>query len=435
MKIQYSILVFIFIKFTGVVYVSGQSLYFPPLTGNEWVTLAPDSLGWCQEKIDQLYDYLEEKNTKAFIVLKDGKIVLERYFGTFTADSTWYWASAGKSLTSFLVGIAQQEGALDIEDATSMYLGEGWTSLPGDKEQLIKVKNQLSMNSGLDDLIPNRDCTLPECLTYRSDAGQRWAYHNAPYTLLDQVIENATQRNLNQYIFQKLTLTTGITGLYIPVDYNNVFFSKARSMAKFGLLMLNNGTWNTTPVLSDANYLHEMKNSSQQLNPAYGYLWWLNGKSFFKVPGLQVNFSGFLSPNAPADMYAALGKNGQFLNVVPSQNLVFIRMGNSPGEDVPFLYNDSIWQYMNQLNCTVSDKQNETEENTLLLYPLPANEKLHIEWQGYLSELPYQIFNINGRLLISGFDSTVSIHHLPPGLYLMEIQSPNGNIRKRWLKQ
>ena len=85
-----------------------QSLYFPPINGNEWQTLSPASLGWCEERIDSLYDVLEENNTKAFIVLKDGKIILEKYFGTFQQDSVWYWASAGKSLTACLVGIAQQ---------------------------------------------------------------------------------------------------------------------------------------------------------------------------------------------------------------------------------------------------------------------------------------------------------------------------------------
>ena len=73
-----------------------QNLYFPPLTGNAWDTISPVSLGWCPDKIDSLTDYLENKNTKAFILLKDGKIVIEKYFGTFTADSLWYWASAGK---------------------------------------------------------------------------------------------------------------------------------------------------------------------------------------------------------------------------------------------------------------------------------------------------------------------------------------------------
>ncbi|MFN6037147.1 MAG: serine hydrolase, partial [Bacteroidota bacterium] len=91
-----------------------QQLYFPPTTGSNWDTLSSQNLGWCQNKIDSLYNFLDTSNTKAFILLKDGKIVMEKYFGNHTANTLWYWASAGKSLTSFMVGIAQQEGYLSI---------------------------------------------------------------------------------------------------------------------------------------------------------------------------------------------------------------------------------------------------------------------------------------------------------------------------------
>lgn len=435
MKTKQLLPILLLLAFLSIQVIKAQELYFPPTTGNEWATLSPDSLNWCPEKINALYNYLEEKNSKAFILLKDGKIVLEKYFGTFTADSSWYWASAGKSLTGFLVGIAQQEGFLDINEASSVYLGEGWTSLTSEKENLISVRHQLSMNSGLDDLVPVRDCTLPECLIYKTDAGQRWAYHNAPYTLLDQVIENSTQRNLNQYVFQKLTQSTGIAGLYIKLDYNNVFFSKARSMARFGLLMLNKGRWDSTPIMTDSVYFHDMTNSSQELNPAYGYLWWLNGKSFYKVPQLQINFPGFLSPNAPADMYAALGKNGQFLNVVPSRNLVFVRMGNSPGDDVPFLYNDSIWQHINELDCAVSIKDSKNFENNLKLYPQPALDMLNLELSGNNPMKSYEILDIKGRILLSGTQAPIDLRLIPSGMYIIDIQLSEGNVRKRWLKQ
>ncbi|NBU04032.1 MAG: hypothetical protein EBT60_06995 [Bacteroidetes bacterium] len=74
-----------------------QTTYFPPNTGT-WETITPQSLGWCDANIDSLYNYLNQKNTKAFIILKDGKIVLEKYFGNFTQDSIWYWASASPHL-------------------------------------------------------------------------------------------------------------------------------------------------------------------------------------------------------------------------------------------------------------------------------------------------------------------------------------------------
>lgn len=309
-------------------------LYFPPLSSTEWQTTAAASLGWNETLLNNdVYTYLQQKNTKAFIILKDGKIVAEKYFGTFTVDSSWYWASAGKTMTAMLVGIAQQEGLLNINNKTSQYLGTGWTSLPLAKENLITVRNQLTMTTGLDDAVtPDNDCTSPACLVYKADAGTRWAYHNAPYTILDKVVENATGTTFNEYFRQKIRDKTGMNGVWFSgTGYNNVYYSTARSMARFGLLMLNKGKWDQTIVLNDTTYFNTQINTSQTLNNSYGYLTWLNGKSNYMLPSVQFVFTGSLMPDAPADLYAALGKNDQKVYVVPSQKLVVIRMGESAG--------------------------------------------------------------------------------------------------------
>ena len=262
--------------------VTTDTLYFPPVGSTEWQTTTPSSLGWNTNELNNLYTYLDSEHTKAFIILKGGKMVVEKYFGTFTADSLWYWASAGKTLTAFLTGIAQQDGIINLNDKTSKYLGTGWTSEPLDKENLITIKNQLTMTSGLDDGVADPDCTLPACLVYKSDAGTRWAYHNAAYTLLDEVIQNASGLPYNTYFQQKIRDRIGMNGLWIKSpNSNNVFYSNARSMARFGLLMLNKGKWDNTAILSDTNYFNAQVNTSQNLNLSYGFLTWLNGKTSF----------------------------------------------------------------------------------------------------------------------------------------------------------
>jgi CubicO group peptidase (beta-lactamase class C family) len=187
------------------------------------------------------------------------------------------------------------------------------------------------MTTGLDDGVADSDCTLPACLQYKSDAGTRWAYHNAPYTMLDKVVENATGKSYNTYFQEKIRDKTGMNGLWIKTGYNNVYYSTPRSMARFGLLLLNKGKWDQTTILADDTYFSTQINTSQNYNPSYGYLTWLNGKSNYMLPGLQFVFAGPLVPNAPADMYSALGKNDQKIYVVPSQNIVVIRMGDSAG--------------------------------------------------------------------------------------------------------
>ena len=76
---------------------------------------------------------------------------------------------------SCLVGIAQEDGYLKISDTTSNYLGNGWTSCNSLEEEKITIWNQLTMTSGLDDLVPNPFCTDDTCLTCVVDPGNRWS--------------------------------------------------------------------------------------------------------------------------------------------------------------------------------------------------------------------------------------------------------------------
>ncbi len=378
-----------------------QNLYFPPTSGNNWDTLSPTSLGWCTDQISPLYQFLNDNDTKAFILLKDGKIVLEKYFGTFTQDSVWYWASAGKSVTGFLVGKAQEEGYLSIQDPTSDYLGNDWTSCTPTEEDQITVWNQLTMTSGMDDS-DQADCTDDTCLHCITNPGERWAYHNAPYTLLDGVIENATGSSLNAYFNQKLKVPTGMTGLYISIGYNNVLYSKPRSMARFGLLMLNNGIWDGTPVLDDTAYMNAMVNTSQQLNKAYGYLWWLNGKTDYMIPQSQLVLNGSMMPDAPDDMFSAIGKNGQFLNIVPNQNLVMVRMGRestSTNYLVPTQMNNDIWPYLDAVMCnSTAIEEQKNFENTVQVYPNPAVNSVQIQANTPIQQVI--VYSLTGKELL-----------------------------------
>jgi len=408
-----------------------QPLYFPPTTGTTWDTLSLTSLGWCQDKMDTLLDYLGNRNTKAFILLKDGKIVVEQYYGTFTADSIWYWASAGKSLTSFMVGLAQQDGHLSISDTSSQYMGAGWTSCPPLKEDMITIRHQLTMTTGLDDGVPDDHCTLDTCLQYLADAGTRWAYHNAPYTLLDSVLESATGQTLNAYVFQKLYAATGIAGLYLPSSYDNVFYSKPRNMARFGLLMLNHGNWNGNQILTDTNYYSQMVNTSQSLNLSYGYLWWLNGKASYMVPGLQLVIPGFLNPNAPADMFAAMGKNGQFINVVPSMNLVYIRMGDAPGSNpVPFTINDTIWLKLNDVFCNATAIHPVDPGKSLSIFPNPAHKIFTVDFPGHSYDLI--LFDALGKIVFirnSVHEKTeLNTSNIKPGVYFLRVQTNKESV-------
>jgi len=329
-----------------------ETMYFPPNDGsNTWETKSISSLGWNQSQVQPLLDFVQSKNTKSFIILVNGRIVLEHYFNGHSATTPWYWASAGKTLTSTVTGIAQDENLININNKVSTYLGTGWTSAPLAKENLITCKNLLAMNSGLDDSLG--DDVSPANLQYVADAGNRWAYHNV-YVKLQDVIAQASGQTWTNYFNTKLRDKLGMTGgAWINSgDGLSVYWSTTRNMARFGLMSLNRGKWNGTTIVSES-FFNQASTTSQNINEAYGYLWWLNGKSTYHLPTTQFEFNGTLIPNAPSDMFAALGKNDQKIYVIPSKKMVVIRMGDVANPANPNFalsgFDNELWQKINAL--------------------------------------------------------------------------------------
>ncbi|MEO6302230.1 MAG: serine hydrolase [Bacteroidia bacterium] len=404
-------------------FFKAQTLYFPPLTGTVWDTMSPQSLNWCQARIDSLYNYLQVKNTKSFILLKNGKIVLEKYFGTYTVDSIYYWASASKSLTGFLAGVAQQKGLININNKVSQYIGTGWTSAPLGKENLITVKNLLQMTSGLDDGPPfpcDNEDTSKTCLLYQVDAGMRWAYHTGAYKKVQDVVSASAAMNYNLVTNNWIETHIGISGTW----FQQVYYSKARDMARFGLLNLNKGVWNTDTIMKDSLYFKDMINTSQNFNLAYGYLWWLNGKATFMNPGLQLVLNGPLIPNCPGDMFAALGKNDQKIYVVPSTKMVVIRQGNS-AENVTFAlsnFDNNLWDYINKLNCNTSSIIENELAQQVAIYPNPAQDVITVRSDVPLSSV--SITNSMGQQFEAKMvNNKIDISQMKKGLYFLTITS------------
>lgn len=408
-----------------------QPLYFPPLSGTTWDTLSPQSLGWCQPRIDSLYAYLQAKHSKSFIVLKNGKIVLEKYFGAFTADSVFYWASCSKSLASFITGIAQQKGFININNPVSQYLGAGWTAALPAQENAITVKHLLKMTSGLDDSPPapcDNEDTAAACLSYLAVPDTRWAYHTGAYRKVQDVVSAAAGQNYNILTNSWVKTKTGMGGAWIA----QVYYSKARDMARFGLLALNRGIWANDTLLKDSLYFKNSVATAQPMNPSYGYLWWLNGKASFLNPGLQFSFQGPLVPNAPANMFCALGKNDQKIYVAPGDGLVVIRQGNS-AEGVTFAlsnFDNKLWDYINKLGCTASGMAEWQEEQSVFAYPNPVNGILHLR-----SELPVSAVSLTDlagqsfKVELSG--NRADLSQFSEGCYVLKISLSNGRTVMR----
>ena len=320
-----------------------ETMYFPSNTDNNWETRPVAGLGWNEAAIQPLKDYLIQKNSKSFMILVNGRIVMEEYFNGHTPTTTWQWNSAGKTLVATTTGIAQQEGLLNINTKASQYLGTGWTNTTIAKENLITSRHLLTMTSGLND---SSELVIPSKLTYMADAGTRWSYHNVFQKLMD-VVAAASNQTFESYFEAKLKNKIGMDGVWENGLIFRIYHSNTRSMARFGLMALNKGKWKNEQIINET-FFTESISTSQTINPSYGYLWWLNGKSSAMIPGSQQVYPGMLVPNAPADMYAAMGASDQRIYIVPSKNMVIVRMGDASDPANPSFavsgFDNDLWQ-------------------------------------------------------------------------------------------
>jgi CubicO group peptidase (beta-lactamase class C family) len=288
------------------------SLYFPQ--GTEWETVTFSEIGWDETGTGALLFYLELTGSHIFVVLKDGKILMENYWSDYTKDSPYPLFSATKGMTAVLIGNAQDRGDLSINDRVSDILGTGWTNTTPEQEQAITVRHLLSMASGLDD-----------DLFFEAPAGGIWRYGHA-YGKLYDVLLAATGKTKIQLIEEEIIQPLEMEHMTHVADQTWVDCS-GRDAARYGLMMLAKGDWDGTSILADKDYFEDMLKPSASPNPSYGYLWWLNGKSSYMLPGSQTVYSGPMMPDAPSDSYMAAGAFSQFVITIPSFNVVIVRMG------------------------------------------------------------------------------------------------------------
>lgn len=297
--------------------------YFPPTTGTAWARVRPADAGLDSAALAAALDWVGEQNSAAVVVLWRGRLVAERYWQGWDLTTVGPVFSAGKTITGALVGDVASDGLLALDAPVATYLGAGW-SRAGDAEAAITVRHLLTMSSGLDD-----------SLRFVDAPGTRFYYNNPAYYQLFGVLEAATRQGFDRLSRTRLLAPIGMNRClpFASTDTGEpgfIFACNARDFARFGLLMLRHGRWNDVPVIGDSAYLTAAREWSGTDNKAYGFLWWLNGSSSYRTPGpYQLpTVSGSLVPDAPADLVAALGRDDKKLYLVPSRDLVIVRLGD-----------------------------------------------------------------------------------------------------------
>jgi CubicO group peptidase (beta-lactamase class C family) len=310
--------------------------------------------------------YLAENQTTAFIVIRDDRILYEAYFNGFEADSIYTSYSVAKSFDSALVGIAIGEGAIQsVMDPITDYLPELLDRDPRFGE--ITLQDLLRMSSGIkyddadwpwgDAALTNYYSDLRYLALNRTwiaaDPGGDWLYNNYHPLLVGLILERSTGMPVTEYMAEKLWGPLGMAydGTY-SVDSLQTNFAKmesgvnARAMdyARFGWLFLNQGQredesiiprdWvlestAPSPDVTESGYYPEMWPYDFMY---YQYFWW-----------------GYQHPDGQYD-FAAQGNLGQYIYVVPSKNMVIVRMGMDYGDPALFGWPKLFYDYAESLN-------------------------------------------------------------------------------------
>ncbi|HLT74873.1 MAG TPA: serine hydrolase [Ohtaekwangia sp.] len=288
------------------------SMYFPEAGSDDWKQVSAVDLAWDTTYLNEAIRYAKENRSYNLLILHKGRMVVEEYWSGTDAKSRHDLGSVAKSMTAFIIGILQEDGTLRIDDKVNNYLAEGWSRSP-ETEGEITIRHLLTMTSGLND-----------DLDYVGRPGETWRYSHGAYVKLYEVIEAATGKSYREVFDSILFTPTGMTGMsWSGTD----LLSPGRAIARFGLMMLNDGTWDGKKLLQDEGYFSDMLSTSQTIQKSYGYLWWLNGKESWYDDDKRVTIDGPIASSMPDDAWLAKGKHDQRIYVVPSLDLVVIRQG------------------------------------------------------------------------------------------------------------
>ncbi|MGV3697778.1 serine hydrolase domain-containing protein [Flavobacterium sp.] len=293
----------------------------------------------------------DKKNrTRAVVVLYKGKLIAEKYTGGFDKNSVLLGWSMTKSITGTYFGILQKQGKLHVSDPAPI---EEWKN---DVRKNITINDLLHMNSGLEwveDYGSISDVTkmlfVEEDMT-RSQIGKKaihkpnnhFQYSSGTTNLLSGILRKQfrTHQEYLDFWYAALIDKIGMNSMIVETDMAGNFvgssygWATARDWARFGQLYLNKGNWNGEQIFDEswAGYVASATNTS---NGRYGAQFWLNDGGFF--------------PDVPKDMYYCSGYQGQMVAIIPSKDLVIVRMGLSEDFNFNGFLSDIIRSFNNRL--------------------------------------------------------------------------------------
>jgi hypothetical protein len=283
-----------------------------------------------------------ENFTRALIVLYKGQVVAENYAPGFTRSTKLVGWSMTKSITGTLAGLLAKSHKLDINQPAPI---AAWGEA-GDSRHGITIKHLLQQTSGLAfEEIYHRSSDANRMLFVIGNAaayaasrpldkkpGTDFYYSSGNSNLLSSIYRRMLGDSLyHRFPYDSLFHRIGMYNTVLEPDASGTFvgssfcLATARDWARFGLLYCNGGTFNGERILPDKWIKQSVTPADATEKGEYGFQWWLNA-------GAKNNANDRLYPELPGDMFFADGYEGQNIFIIPSKQLVVVRLGLTRGK-------------------------------------------------------------------------------------------------------
>lgn len=289
-----------------------------------------------KKAVDNAFDENGAKNkkTRSVLVIYKDKIIAEKYDQNFNKNSRILGWSMTKSITQAMFGILQKQKKIDI------YRPAPIAEWKNDDRKNITINDLLHMNSGLEwEENYTKICDATQMLFQATDMtkcqilkpaqfkpNSHWNYSSGTSNLLSGILRNQfkTHQEYLDFWYAELIDKIGMHSMVIETDMAGNFvgssygWATTRDWAKFGLLYLHNGNWNGTQIL-DKSWVDYTRIPAKNSKGIYGAHFWLNAGGRF--------------PDAPRDLYSCDGFQGQKVFIIPSLDIIIVRMGLKGQED------------------------------------------------------------------------------------------------------
>ena len=298
-----------------------------------------------QRAMDSIFierDTAHPMRTRAVVIVYKGQVVGERYASGFSGKTPLLGWSMTKSVNSALIGMLVRDGRLRVEAPAPV---PEWRE-PNDPRHAITLENLLQQCSGLqfvEDYTRYSDATrmlfghadmggYTAGHSLKDPPGSVWYYSSGNSNILSRIVRQTVgEEGYHGFPYQRLFYPLGMYSAVMEPDASGTFvgssymYATARDWARFGLLYLGDGVYNGRRLLPEG----WVKRTATPAGPAargqYGYQFWLNA-------GAKGNSGDREYPHAPTDMFYADGYEGQNVFIIPSRQLVIVRLGMSHGK-------------------------------------------------------------------------------------------------------